>query len=496
MKVNRIVLVLLILTSLSCNAKKSEIIIIGKIIGDIPEKVEYTTPINATWFYGSKQSVKPDSLGNFKITININSPSFITLYIPNKASGTLLIEPKKFYNINFNLTLKDKKFIVTGKRNKAQNIYNSFPNPDFNIFDLNKFLKDSVTSVIASKIKTNKEREILMFQELFDEKEISEDFFALIKLDRECYYAAIQGKVAFIKFMDSYRNNNEELKNSSLDLWNTVFNTMPIITPMLNSSPWFYSLAENYVNYKEYTNPTFNLDELTEIYKQGLIHAHQISESNKYLKDTRLEYFNASYLYYHCWQNKDNSKELITQYYNFKEDYPSSNYIKHLTYIVTPIIEFHKKVEEASSSNKIKFIDNYKNIDSFDELTKTLRGKKIYIDIWGTWCGPCKKEFEHKDDLKKLLNSKKAEVLYICEGRSSKEKVWKEMIKGYNLEGYHIMANEKLLADIIKIFGNNDSIYYPHYILIDEDGIVINKSAPKPSELIKLERQLNSFKIN
>ncbi len=472
-------------------SQENQIIIKGKIIGDIPEKVEYTTPINGTWFYGSKKSVQPDSLGNFQITMNIDSPSFITLYIPKKANGTLLVEPGEAYSVNFNLISKDKKFRVTGGNSKGQNIYNSFPNPEFNIYGVNEYLKDSINSVIISKIKEIKEKEILLFKDLFDKGEISEGFFTLVKLDRKCYYSAVQGSVASYKFREGYQKNNEELKASSLNLWNDTFIT--ISNPMLNSSPWFHCLIENYINYKEYTNSLFDLKELTEIYMEGRIHSHHINESEKYLTNRKLEYYYASYIYYHCWQNEDNSKELITLYHNFKEDYPNSKYTKYLTGIIAPIVEFHKKVEEVSISTKIKFIDDFENINSFNELTKTLRGKKTYIDIWGTWCGPCKKEFQYKDELNRLLKSKGVNVLYICEGKNSKEKVWKEMIKGYNLEGHHIRANNTLLADIIKIFGDNGSFYYPRYILIDENGNVINKYVAKPSQLPALEKELNKL---
>ena len=158
-----------------------------------------------------------------------------------------------------------------------------------------------------------------------------------------------------------------------------------------------------------------------------------------------------------------------------------------------PIVDFHKKVEDVSLNDKYKFIDNYKNINSFEELTKTIRGKKTYIDIWGTWCAPCKEEFKYKNDLNQLLKSKNINTLYICEGRNSKEKVWKEMIKGYELNGYHIMANEKLMADIFNIFGQNGSFSYPRYILIDENGEIIFENAKRPSEIKELAESINIF---
>eukprot|EP01089_Gocevia_fonbrunei_P020898 TRINITY_DN7897_c0_g1_i1.p2 TRINITY_DN7897_c0_g1~~TRINITY_DN7897_c0_g1_i1.p2 ORF type:complete len:113 (-),score=18.85 TRINITY_DN7897_c0_g1_i1:166-504(-) len=104
---------------------------------------------------------------------------------------------------------------------------------------------------------------------------------------------------------------------------------------------------------------------------------------------------------------------------------------------------------------------------------------------------PCKKEFEHKKPLYTMLESKNISVLYICEGEHSKEKVWKEMIDFYDLEGHHVFTNEKLLADIIDKFGNNGQFAYPRYLLVDENGIVVNEQASYPSKLKQLEREIN-----
>jgi thiol-disulfide isomerase/thioredoxin len=32
---------------------------------------------------------------------------------------------------------------------------------------------------------------------------------------------------------------------------------------------------------------------------------------------------------------------------------------------------------------------------TLEKVIKHFRGKKIYIDIWATWCKPCLTEFEH-----------------------------------------------------------------------------------------------------
>ena len=65
------------------------------------------------------------------------------------------------------------------------------------------------------------------------------------------------------------------------------------------------------------------------------------------------------------------------------------------------------------------------------------------------------------------------------------------MIKFYDLEGQHLLANEKLIADIIDKFGNNGSFAYPRYMLVDENGNVVNAEASYPSQIEQLEKEIN-----
>jgi len=495
MKKYRMILLVLMMGLLSFKVEAKEVVIRVKIIEGTADALEYTTPINNSWFYGSKKTIKPDSLGDFLINIDVDKASFITLYLPKKSNGTLLVESGKTYNVEFDFTLKgDKKFVVTGKNSRGQNMYNTFPNPDFNIYRKNELFKDSIVPVLLSKIEMAKSKEISLFKNLLDTKEISEDFFELIKLDRECYYLALLGEISQSKFNSSFRKDKKKPRIEILNMWSGVYKNKPLFDAMLIRSPWCYSLSQNFVNYNMLTSQFFDFDEFIEIYKAGKIHSHIIKESEKYLKNDGLEYFKASYIYYNCWQNKDNSKELIELYNRFIKECPNSKYIDYLGSIVAPIIKFHKKVKEKRAiDERFKFLDKDKNINSFDELVDLLKGEKIYIDIWTTWCGPCKREFKYKDVLKKELKLNNVKILYVSHDKDEKNKLWKEMIKGYDLKGYHIRANALLKADIIKMFGNKGAFYYPRYILIDEKGEVVNKYAAKPSKFKKLKKQLNEI---
>ncbi|MBP0903209.1 TlpA family protein disulfide reductase [Mariniflexile gromovii] len=408
---------------ISCS-KKDGITIRGKIHGNfsITDEIEYTTPVNGTWFYGAKKTVDLDSLGNFIISLKTDVTSFITLYIPNKASAILLVEPDEKYEIDFYLNSKDQKVKIKGKSSEALTLYNSFALPEFYVLsNSNELLKDSLLATISSKITTLKKKEILQFQNYFENQNVTKDFYDLAELDRKYYYSALETSIAFINYKGDFDSN--ETQNA---IWKGLFGISLPTDSFDIRSPWSFSLISNYIDFIQSKDEIDDFDKIREIYEQGKIHSYNINRAKKYLKGKVLEYYYATYILSNSYENKDNSKELITLFENFKKEYPNSNYTKHLKPQVQPIIDFHNKIMESTNNKKIYLVENYKSIDTFEELMKTLEGQKVLVDIWGTWCSPCKREFQEKDKSVEFLKSKKITTLYICEGKTEKKRYGKK----------------------------------------------------------------------
>jgi thiol-disulfide isomerase/thioredoxin len=116
----------------------------------------------------------------------------------------------------------------------------------------------------------------------------------------------------------------------------------------------------------------------------------------------------------------------------------------------------------------------------FEELIKPYKGKVIYVDFWGTWCGPCKENMKYVKDVKTEL--KDQDVVFMYFANNSPETSWKNVIKEMDLTGenvihYRLPDNQEKLIE--QLFSVNK---YPTYLLINKGGKVVNIDAASPKQ--------------
>jgi len=489
MKLIHITLFILLIGVLGCKNHSNEILISGKIKGNIPEKIEYTNPINGICNWWFKESVQPDSLGNFQINFESDKVIFTKLGTSFEQQVTLIVEPGKTYNLVLDLNQEENIFSVTDKSSIFQEAYNKLPNP-FHIQDgAREFLRDSIAIEIKNRIEQRKTAEIAEFEKFLADEVISQEIFNLIKTDRNAYYDAILATTAWIKKLMAMQGRKNTFTNDFENLWKDALNQPLISNPEIVKSQWFNFYAESYIYYQEYVKGNFTKEKLEAINESGQTKSYRVNNAKEYLPAEFCEDYLANYLYAESSQKKY-EKELIELFENFKSDYPESQYIPYITPIVNEIIEFHKTAN-SDFSEKIKFVEAYQKLNTLNEIVNILPQGKIYVDVWASWCGPCKAEFAHKKELDALLQKNDIQILYLSIDRDQDSIQWKNMIKFYNLEGFHVRANEELNTELRKIFDSKGSMSIPWYMLMDSNGEILNKRASRPSQIKELAIELN-----
>lgn len=469
-----------------------EILITGKANVATIKEVSYTIPLQGILHWGVKTTIPVDAQGNFQIKIPCEQTSFVGIGGAGQTNKTLILSPGDRVTLSLGAKNDEDFFEAKGPNMEGQKLFQALPNPGLIQIAARRYLKDTLISQTKSKIAAQKAKDLEPFSILLKAKKITPAFYGLVKADRDCYYAALQAQLVWSKLQEVDLDKIKTFSPAHQSWFAETTREYPINSKSLIRSYWWEEYANIFQGVSILLNKDFDPKQNEERYKNESDHAIKMKDASKCFSGEFLEYFQFSYLYYTCDQN-NYEKELITLFDQFKQQYPQSFFPKYLQPLVDPIIEYHQ-AQAADFSDKYHFVENYANLNSLEEALKAFKGKKLYIDVWATWCGPCKAEFAHKEGLKKLLAEKGYEILYISIDEPNREEAWMGMIKFYKLEGHHLRTNKEFDKDLRKIYNQGGSWTIPWtipwYFIVNEEGKIVNADAQRPSNLKALEGQL------
>ena len=148
-----------------------------------------------------------------------------------------------------------------------------------------------------------------------------------------------------------------------------------------------------------------------------------------------------------------------------------------------------------SNAESLKTNDEVKEMSDGEKILRKLvepyKGKLVLVDVWGTWCSPCRQALSHSKELYNRMAQYDMVFLYLA--NRSDDESWKNVIKEYNVTGENVVhynlpdEQQSAVESFLKVN------QYPTYRLIDSNGNLLDVNAD-PRNLDAFENLIKALK--
>jgi len=262
----------------------------------------------------------------------------------------------------------------------------------------------------------------------------------------------------------------------------------------LSSSEEYKGILEDYktaiiLEFGKITDSTFIKNEIAELDKSIANFISRQGKLSQYTKDVK------NYM----WKTRKLGKNF--NFYAAIDSLNSTQFSNMLEVYSVEFLTLLSKVTDADFTQKAKeriknttsnwgdrkiAIDNmpqegeqaidftYPDKDGNEFSLLSFKGNLVYVDVWATWCGPCKAEIPSLQKLEEEYHGKK--ITFLSVSVDQDKDAWLKMIAEKEMGGVQLWADG--WSEITKsyaIFG------IPRFMLFSAEGNIISTNAPRPS---------------
>ena len=407
------------------------------ITGTITEPLDETASISSK-DYRTSYTDSLDSEATFEIEFELDAPSYMN-FIHGKESTAMYVRPGDSIRVNINPSEFDETIKYKGSKASSflaakyllednldlRELY-SLEEPDFltTVSQASAQMNGLLDSVGEGTFKTEQKR-VISLQ------------WASKKLSYKKYYTnlgngEIELSVNYFKFMEDIDINDPSFLED-----NNSYNFLKTYVSSNVSTDFDHELLSNF----DFIARTFNSQTTKDKIAYDLL--------KDFIKNEVLE----------------DGDVIMEAYKSLQSDSIKYNELNDL------------RIEMATfSPGRPAFDFTYPNVNGDSISLSDFVGSLVYVDVWATWCGPCKREIPHLLELEKEYHGKNIIFLSVSVDEEKDYDTWKNMLVEKEMGGVQLFASgwSKIAKDY-KING------IPRFMLFDSNGNIINVRAPRPS---------------
>lgn len=432
--------------------------------------------------------------GKALLEMDLPAPQSMVLYVDELTPAVLFLSPGDHLVLHYQEKNGRKSYTVTGKGSNNNQV--NLARPYFSYYE--KYAKDTLPHRLLKDLRNRYREDSVLLRSYIDLHKPSPAYIAAQEAQLRYFVPQV-----YYSFFGShgFTLKNMPGKEKLVLVWQQALDSIMATVPLNNDEALISSnyamLVTTFLSRKKEaiweSLPPVDSKARKEWWYDEPDSGKALMEDMENLLTAKIikRYFTgktAEFAYTHMLHEAIGEKEdnLLSIYDTFVQQYPNSPYQPYLA----PRLEPVRQRFTRPLTDKMIILPDSPSLNSFAEIRSIMKGKTVLLDLWGTWCGPCRKEInENSQALKDHFKGKDVTFLYIANFDTNSAAKWKSLIPYYNLEGTHILAGPALTHDIAKAVNLKS---YPTYVIIKKDGSFELSTAGYPMDRDKLIKQIEA----